>query len=122
MMSVLSPPVTTASAFTTHTGAQVIAGHVTPSNFTNYITRSFKEPRLLVVTDPCIDAQAIRDAAYVNITVIALCDTDAPLQFVEQSRRTIRLGTPSVSSGGSSSARSSASAAPSRARRMDSAS
>ena len=39
----------------------------TPGSFTNYITRSFKEPRLIIVTDPRVDHQAIREAAYVNI-------------------------------------------------------
>ena len=38
--------------FAAHTGATAIAGRFTPGNFTNYITRSFKEPRLVVVTDP----------------------------------------------------------------------
>ncbi|WVR07836.1 40S ribosomal protein S0 [Kwoniella sp. DSM 27419] len=65
------------------TGAQAIAGRFTPGSFTNYITRSFKEPRVIIVTDPRVDHQAIREAAYVNIPVIAFCDTDASLKFVD---------------------------------------
>ncbi|KAJ3359785.1 structural constituent of ribosome [Allomyces javanicus] len=66
-----------------YTGAQAIAGRFTPGNFTNYITRNYKEPRLIVVTDPRTDAQAIKEASYVNIPVIALCDTDAGLSNVD---------------------------------------
>jgi ribosomal protein uS2 len=56
--------------FASHTGAVAIAGRFTPGNFTNYITKSFREPRLVIVTDPRTDAQAIKEASYVNIPVI----------------------------------------------------
>ncbi|OAQ73243.1 40S ribosomal protein S0 [Pochonia chlamydosporia 170] len=69
--------------FAAHTGASSIAGRFTPGSFTNYITRSFKEPRLIIVTDPRTDAQAIKEASYVNIPVIALCDTDSLTEYVD---------------------------------------
>lgn len=69
--------------FAAHTGATPIAGRFTPGNFTNYITRSFKEPRLVVVTDPRTDFQAIKESSYVNIPVIALTDMDSPSEYVD---------------------------------------
>lgn len=69
--------------YAAHTGATAIAGRFTPGNFTNYITRSFKEPRLIIVTDPRTDAQAIKESSYVNIPVIALSDLDSPSEYVD---------------------------------------
>lgn len=69
--------------FAQYTGAQAIANRFTPGTFTNQITKQFKEPRLLIVTDPRTDSQPVREASYVNVPVIAFCDSDSPLQHVD---------------------------------------
>ncbi|KAF7283090.1 stubarista 40S ribosomal protein SA [Rhynchophorus ferrugineus] len=69
--------------FAAHTGATPIAGRFTPGAFTNQIQAAFREPRLLIVTDPALDHQPITEASYVNIPVIALANTDSPLRFVD---------------------------------------
>ena len=66
-----------------HTGASYIGGRYTPGTFTNQIQKKFLEPRLLIVTDPQVDHQPVLEASYMNIPVIALSSTDAPLKNVD---------------------------------------
>lgn len=69
--------------FANYTQATPIAGRFTPGAFTNQIQQAFREPRLLVVTDPLTDHQPIIEASYVNIPVIAFCNTDSPLKYID---------------------------------------
>jgi small subunit ribosomal protein SAe len=69
--------------FAHYSGARATVGRHTPGAFTNQMQKGFEEPRLLIVTDPRTDHQAIREAGYMNIPVIAFCDTDSNLEGVD---------------------------------------
>lgn len=69
--------------FAKEIGAIASPGRFTPGQFTNQVTKSFVEPRLLIVADPKTDSQAIKEASYVNIPVIGFCSSDSPLTFVD---------------------------------------
>lgn len=66
-----------------YTGATPIAGRFTPGSFTNQIQQAFKEPRLIIITDPVADHQPITEASYVNIPVIAFVNSDNPLRHID---------------------------------------
>lgn len=69
--------------FANFTGAKAIAGRFTPGTFTNQIQKKYVEPRLLIVTDPRTDSQAVREAGYVNVPTIAICHSDSPIRYVD---------------------------------------
>jgi small subunit ribosomal protein SAe len=69
--------------FANFTGAHAIAGRYTPGTFTNQIQEKFIEPRLLIITDPRADHQAITESSYVNLPTIALCNSDSSVKNID---------------------------------------
>jgi len=69
--------------FANFTGAMAMAGKYTPGTFTNQITKKFCEPRILVCQSPVGEHQAITEASYMNIPVIAFCNSDSHLKNVD---------------------------------------
>lgn len=65
------------------TGAKTIPGRFIPGTLTNPNYSKFIEPKVLVVTDPRSDSQAIIEAKQMGIPVVALCDTENLLGNVD---------------------------------------
>ena len=65
------------------TKTQVVTGRWSPGMLTNQTTKKYVEPRLLIVTDPRTDYNAILESSYVNLPVIAICNTDNMLKYVD---------------------------------------
>jgi len=69
--------------FARYIGATSIAGRFTPGAFTNQIQAAFREPRLLVISDPRTDHQPVTEASYANIPIVAFCNVDSPTKFID---------------------------------------
>jgi len=69
--------------FARYIGATSIAGRFTPGAFTNQIQAAFREPRLLVISDPRTDHQPVTEASYANIPIVAFTNVDSPTKFID---------------------------------------
>merc|ERR1712173_140668 len=69
--------------FARYVGCNAIAGRFTPGAFTNQIQTAFREPRLLLITDPRADHQPVTESSYANIPIVAFANVDSPTKFID---------------------------------------
>ncbi len=72
-----------ASKFAEITGAKVITGRVMPGIFTNPNREDFIEPDIILISDNRNERQAVKEANKTNIPIIALCDTDNWMKYMD---------------------------------------
>ena len=68
------------------TGTKAVTGRFVPGTFTNPNLRGenvFHEPKLLILSDPNTDRQALKEANVAGIPVISLADTDNTTQGLD---------------------------------------
>ncbi len=72
-----------ARTFAKAVGAMAEVGRFVPGTLTNPILPTFFEPDVIMVTDPSADQQALREAVNIGIPVVALCDANNELKYVD---------------------------------------
>ncbi len=72
-----------ATVFAESIGADTIVGRFMPGSLTNPGFKEFYEPDLLLVTDPKIDKQAMKEAVKMRIPIIGLTDTFNETSFID---------------------------------------
>ena len=72
-----------AKMFSKVTGTKVFVGRYPPGILTNSNLDNFMEIKLLVVTDPGPEKNAVKDAVSVGVPVVALCDTNNESNYVD---------------------------------------
>ncbi len=75
--------VAAAAKFAEITGSRIMTGRVMPGIFTNPNRKDFVEPELILISDNRNERQAVKEANKTDIPIIALCDTDNWIKFVD---------------------------------------
>ena len=63
------------TAFGKAIGAKAVSGRFSPGTLTNPSYRGFYEPDVVLVVDPLVDEQVIKEARKRRVPIVALCDT-----------------------------------------------
>jgi small subunit ribosomal protein S2 len=72
-----------AAKFCEVTGCRLIGGRFIPGVFTNVARDDFTEPKLIIVSDPKGERQAVHEAGKMGIPIIGLCDTDNSTSYID---------------------------------------
>lgn len=64
-------------------GIKGIPSRFMPGTLTNPYQKGYIEPKIMLVTDPFADKQAVIEAFNANIPIIALCDTYSSTQYID---------------------------------------
>jgi len=64
-------------------GSKTIPGRFIPGTLTNPNYNKFIEPKIIVVTDPRSDSQAIIESKQIGVPIVGLCDTENLLSTVD---------------------------------------
>ncbi|MEA3558926.1 MAG: 30S ribosomal protein S2 [Candidatus Thermoplasmatota archaeon] len=64
-------------------GCSAFPGRFVPGTLTNPSLDLYTEPKLLIVTDPAADSQALREAISSRIPVIGLCDANNETKYMD---------------------------------------
>lgn len=64
-------------------GCKSIPGRFIPGTLTNPNYSKFIEPKVIIVTDPRSDSQAMIESKQIGVPVVALCDTENSLSTVD---------------------------------------
>jgi len=71
------------SRFCHYIGARTIFEKHCPGSFTNQTHKNFREPRILIVKNPRVEHQTLKETKFIGVPVIAFCDTDSSLKNVD---------------------------------------
>lgn len=69
--------------FSETVGSSSIVGRFIPGTLTNPNLKSYYNAKVILVTDPLADTQAMKEAIRIGIPVIALCDANNKTDFVD---------------------------------------